>query len=59
MKLFTIRDTTTGATLAEYFSQQHLARRRRDELNGGRPDEEGIVVRYVVTAGPDHHDFKE
>lgn len=52
-KLYTILDRTTGKTLDEFFSNKDVAKNRRDELNGERPDDPN-AMRFVVAHGPDH-----
>ena len=52
LRLFALRDTTTGKTIPDlYFSDKQAAKRERDERNsqGGK---------YNVTPGPDHHKAK-
>lgn len=53
-KLFTILDRSTGATLAEHFTNKAAAKQRRDELNGGKSEKDGTDLRYIVAHGPDH-----
>ena len=51
LRLFALRNTSTGKTLADtYFSDKVAAKRERDKRNkaGGS---------YVVTPGPDHRRY--
>jgi len=53
LKLFALRNTTTGRIVADlFFGDKKAAKVKRDELN-----KEGDGS-YVVTPGPDHHKVK-
>lgn len=52
LRLFALRDATTGKTIPDlYFADKQAAKRIRDERNaqGGK---------YTVTPGPDHRKAK-
>ena len=51
LRLYQITDTP-GA----YFSDKKLAKAKRQELNGDESD--GRNLRYVVSPGPDHRNYK-
>lgn len=59
-RLFQITDTHTGKAVdGLYFGDKSLAKRKRQELNG--PTTEDSIagpIRYVVSPGPDHHNYK-
>ena len=53
-RLFQITDTQTRKAVPEtYFSEKRLAKAKRKELNEGQ-----LGLRYVVSPGPDHRNFK-
>ena len=60
LRLYQITDTAaTGKNRAvpgAYFSDKKLAKAKRQELNGDESD--GRNLRYVVSPGPDHRNFK-
>lgn len=55
LQLYTITDTTTKKRLDETFTDKRSAKIRRKELN----DDAGQTLRYVVSPGPDHRNYKE
>lgn len=61
LRLYQITDTTSKKPVEGiYFSDKQLAKAKRRELNG---DEENSAppraLRYVVSPGPDHRNYKE
>ena len=60
LRLYQITDiAATGKNRAvpgAYFSDKKLAKAKRQELNGDESD--GRNLRYVVSPGPDHHNYK-
>jgi hypothetical protein len=58
LRLFQITDTSTGKPVPElFFNEKHLAKKKRQELNGS--PEVGSQLRYVVSPGPDHRNYKK
>lgn len=54
-RLFQITDTHTGVPVPNtFFSDKKLAKKARSKLN----EEHGTALRFVVSPGPDHHNFK-
>ena len=60
LRLYQITDTAASgkdrAIPGAYFSDKKLAKAKRQELNGDESD--GRNLRYVVSPGPDHHNYK-
>ena len=60
LRLYQITDTAaTGkdrAVPGAYFSNKKLAKAKRQELNVNEHD--GRNLRYIVSPGPDHHNYK-
>ena len=60
LRLYQITDTAaTGKDRAVpgiYFSDKKLAKAKRRELNGD--EGAGRNLRYIVSPGPDHHNYK-
>ena len=60
LRLYQITDTAASgkdrAVPGAYFSDKKLAKAKRQELNGDESD--GRSLRYVVSPGPDHHNYK-
>ncbi len=60
LRLYQITDTAASgknrAVPGAYFSDKKLAKAKRQELNGDESD--GRNLRYVVSPGPDHHNYK-
>lgn len=61
LRLYQITDTTSKKPIEGlYFPDKRLAKAKRRELNGA--DEEGTtpsqLLRYVVSPGPDHHNYR-
>lgn len=60
LRLYQITDTAaTGkdrAVPGAYFSDKVQAKAKRRELNGNESD--GRNLRYIVSPGPDHHNYK-
>lgn len=55
LKLFIVTDTMhPAAKPTEFFSDKKAAKQRRRELN----EQNGSETRFVVSPGPDHHNFK-
>lgn len=54
-RLFQITDTDIGTPIPNrFFSDKKLAKKVRSELNA----EHGTTLRFVVSPGPDHHNYK-
>jgi hypothetical protein len=47
LRLFQLKDTTTGQRVGNYFPDKMSAKRARDDKNKG-------TAQFVVTLGPDH-----
>ena len=60
LRLYQITDTAAQgkdrAVPGAYFSDKGQAKAKRQELNGDESD--GRNLRYVVSPGPDHHNYK-
>ena len=60
LRLYQITDTAaTGKNRAvpgAYFSDKKLAKAKRKELNGDEGD--GRNLRYIVSPGPDHYNYR-
>ena len=60
LRLYQITDTAAQskdrAVPGAYFSDKKLAKAKRQELNGDESD--GRNLRYVVSPGPDHRNYK-
>lgn len=60
LRLYQITDTAASgkdrAVPGAYFSDKKLAKAKRQALNGDESD--GRNLRYVVSPGPDHHNYK-
>lgn len=60
LRLYQITDTAaTGkdrTVPGAYFSDKSQAKAKRRELNGNESD--GRNLRYIVSPGPDHHNYK-
>ena len=60
LRLYQITDTTSKKAIKDlYFSDKKLAKAKRRELNG--VDEQSTPsqhLRYVVSPGPDHHNYR-
>ena len=61
LRLYQITDTMSKKPIEGlYFPDKRLAKIKRRELNGA--DEEGTTpsqsLRYVVSPGPDHHNYR-
>lgn len=55
LRLYQITDTTTKKPVnGLYFDSKPKAKEKRRELNG---DPEQEPLRYVVSPGPDHHNY--
>lgn len=53
-RLYQITDTQTRKAVPEtFFSEKRLAKAKREELNEGQ-----LGLRYVVSPGPDHKNYK-
>lgn len=59
LRLYQITDTTTKKPIEGlYFSDKRLAKVKRRELNGdGESTTPSQSLRYVVSPGPDHHNY--
>ncbi len=59
LRLYQITDTAAQgkdrAVPGAYFSDKKLAKAKRQELNGDESDSHNL--RYVVSPGPDHHNY--
>ena len=57
LRLYQITDTAASgkdrAVPGAYFSDKKLAKAKRQELNG-----DGRNLRYIVSPGPDHRNYK-
>ncbi len=60
LRLYQITDTAASgkdrAVPGAYFSNKKLAKAKRQELNGNGSDIRNL--RYIVSPGPDHHNYK-
>ena len=60
LRLYQITDTAASgkdrAIPGAYFSDKQLAKAKRQELNGDERDAHNL--RYVVSPGPDHRNYK-
>ena len=60
LRLYQITDTAASgkdrAVPGAYFSDKKLAKAKRQELNGDEGDSHNL--RYVVSPGPDHRNYK-
>lgn len=60
LRLYQITDTAAQskdrAVPGVYFSDKKLAKAKRQELNGDESDSRNL--RYVVSPGPDRHNYK-
>ena len=60
LRLYQITDIAASgkdrAVAGAYFSDKKLAKAKRQELNGSEGD--GRNLRYIVSPGPDHHNYK-
>ena len=60
LRLYQITDTAASgkdrAVPGAYFGDKKLAKAKRQELNGDESN--GRNLRYVVSPGPDHHNYK-
>jgi hypothetical protein len=60
LRLFQITDTAAQgkdrAVPGLYFSDKRMAKAKRKELNGDESDPRNL--RYVVSPGPDHRNYK-
>ena len=60
LRLYQITDTAASgkdrAVPGVYFSDKKLAKAKRQELNGDERDAHNL--RYVVSPGPDHRNYK-
>ena len=60
LRLYQITDTAAQGkdrtVPGAYFSDKKLAKAKRQELNGDESD--GRNLRYVVSPGPDHRNYK-
>ena len=60
LRLYQITDTAANgkdrAVPGAYFSDKGQAKAKRQELNGDEGD--GRNLRYIVSPGPDHHNYK-
>jgi hypothetical protein len=60
LRLYQITDTAAEGkdrtVPGAYFSDKKLAKAKRRELNGDESD--GRNLRYIVSPGPDHHNYK-
>ncbi len=55
LRLFQITDTSTKKPVpALFFSDKKSAKLHRSKLN----EEAGELLRYVVSPGPDHHNYR-
>jgi hypothetical protein len=52
LRLFALRNTSTGRLIDGYYPDKPAAKKARDELNAQGVD------KYVVTPGPDHRRYK-
>lgn len=53
-RLYQITDTQTRKAVPDtFFSEKRLAKAKREELNQGQ-----LGLRYVVSPGPDHKNYK-
>lgn len=61
LRLYQITDTTSKKPIEGlYFSDKRLAKAKRRELNGAEESKTPPqLLRYVVSPGPDHHNYKE
>ena len=60
LRLYQITDTTSKKPVEGlYFSDKKLAKAKRRELNGEgvEPTPSHQHLRYVVSPGPDHHNY--
>lgn len=56
LKLFTITDTAKpGATPDRFFTNKKDAKAERQRLNA----ENGTELRFIVSPGPDHHNYRK
>ena len=56
LRLFQIIDTSTKKPVPDsYFANKQLAKAERRRLNG---DEDDGKLRFVVSPGPDHRNYK-
>ncbi len=60
LRLYQITDTTSKKPIKDlYFSDKKLAKAKRRELNGAdEPTSAPQSLRYVVSPGPDHHNYR-
>ena len=60
LRLYQITDTAAQgkdrAVPGAYFSDKKLAKAKRQELNGNEGD--GRNLRYIVSPGPDHYNYR-
>ena len=60
LRLYQITDTAASgkdrAIPGAYFSDKGQAKAKRQELNGS--EDNGRNLRYIVSPGPDHHNYK-
>ena len=60
LHLYQITDTAASGkdhtVPGAYFSDKRLAKAKRQELNGDECN--GRNLRYIVSPGPDHHNYK-
>ena len=60
LRLYQITDTAASgkdrAVPGAYFNDKKLAKAKRQSLNGDESD--GRNLRYIVSPGPDHHNYK-
>ena len=60
LRLYQITDTAASgkdrAVPGAYFSDKKLAKAKRKELNGDEGD--GRNLRYIVSPGPDHYNYR-
>lgn len=53
-RLYQVTDTQTRKPVPEtFFSEKRLAKSKREELNASQ-----IGLRYIVSPGPDHKNYK-
>lgn len=58
-RLYQITDLTTRKAVPdEFFSDKQKAKTRRRELNGDETELAPNQFRFVVSPGPDHHNYK-
>ena len=59
MRLFQITDLTTRKAVPNlFFSDKKLAKEKRRELNGPLETSIPPKLRYVVSPGPDHKNYR-